>query len=577
MTAIAQSYLELSKKHWPADVPHELKVPDESLWAAFEQRALDLPDQVGIEFLGREYTWKQLYEQANALAGGLQSLGLQKGDRVLLFTQNCPQYVVAFHAVLFVGGVLVPVNPMNKAIELEHYIEDAEAKIAIASSDIASEMAQASAGLKLGLSHLVVFELADALLQTPQSHKHWPDLWKRWLLQRHPLPNLVSGEVHAWGELLAKNLKPHSVQTQGQDMALLPYTSGTTGASKGCIHTHTTLMHNAMAAALWQKMGAGDTQLIVVPMFHITGLVMGMLASIRNGCKMVLMPRWDRKVAAMAISGQRITHWPNIPTMVIDLLSGDDLDQYDLSSLRYVGGGGAPMPEAVGKRLKEVFGLDYIEGYGLTESSAPTHSNPMSAPRRHCLGIAYVSTRALIIDTTTLEPLPVGEVGEIVVNGPQLFKGYWRQEQATDNAHVLIDGVRYFRTGDIGRMDEEGYFFMSDRLKRMINASGFKVWPAEVEGLLHHHPAIKESCVISTRDPYRGESVKALVVLHTSSRGSVVPQDIVEWSKDHMAAYKYPREVEFVDELPRTATGKVLWRMAQTIQDEIDDQKSRDK
>ena len=571
MTSNVQAYVQLAKKHWPSGVPQSIDVPQESLWSAFERRAQQTPDAVGIDFLGASQTWGQLRDRAESLAGALQDLGVQKGDRVLLYTQNCPQYVIAFHAVLRVGAVVVPVNPMNKAAELEHYIVDAQAKVAIVSSDIATEMAHASDSVQLGLEHLLVFELADALPVEDTKQLNWPQLWKHWLPQRHPLPVMTTGKVHRWNDLLAQGVHPKDVGVDGNDMALLPYTSGTTGAAKGCMHTHATLMHNAIAASYWQNMGAGDSQLIVVPMFHITGLVMGMLASIRHGCKLVLLPRWDRKMAAIAISQQRVTHWPNIPTMVIDLLSGDDLGQYDLSSLRYIGGGGAPMPDAVAQRLFEVFGLRYIEGYGLTESSAPTHSNPMNNPHQHCLGIPYIGTRALVVDTMTLDPLPVGEVGEIVVNGPQLFKGYWNQEQATADAHIVIEGVRYFRTGDMGRMDEDGYFYMADRLKRMINASGFKVWPAEVEGLLHRHPAIKESCVISTKDPYRGESVKALVVLHATAQGTVTPQEIIDWAKTNMAAYKYPRIVEFVTDLPRTATGKVLWRKAQAEQDAQDE------
>jgi fatty-acyl-CoA synthase len=283
-----------------------------------------------------------------------------------------------------------------------------------------------------------------------------------------------------------------------------------------------------------------------------------------------VLPRWDRRAAARAIARHRVTHWANIPTMVIDLLSGDDLDRYDLGSLRYIGGGGAPMPDAVGRRLKELFGLSYVEGYGLTETAAPTHVNPMNAPRLRCLGIPFIGTHARVIDPETRAVLPPGEAGEIVVRGPQLFMGYWRQPEATAAAFVEIDGERYFRTGDLGLRDADGYYHLTDRLKRMINASGFKVWPAEVEALLHRHPAIRETCVIASRDPYRGESVKALVVLHESHRAQVAPEDIVAWSREHMAAYKVPREVVLVDELPRSATGKVLWRRAQARQDESD-------
>ncbi len=549
--------------HWPTGVPHELTIPDESLWQAFDRRAETTPDDVGLHFLGRDHTWRELRQAALHLAGALQGMGVQPGDRVLLLMQNCPQFVVAFHAVLRAGAVVVPVNPMNKADELEHYIQDSAARVAIASSDIAGEMARAAAALgeRNTLAHVVVFELADALPESGATGL--PPLWQAWLPVRHPLPDLPAGAVHRWADLQAGAALPHPLQAQGDDLALLPYTSGTTGAAKGCMHTHRTLMHNVLAAGPWLDMRTGDAVLIVVPMFHITGLVMGMLASIRHGCRLVVLPRWDRHVAAEAIARFRITHWPNIPTMVIDLLGDDDIDHGTLRSLRYIGGGGAPMPDAVAARLQEVFGLRYVEGYGLTETAAPTHINPMHAARRHCLGIPHIGTRALVVDPVTLAPLPVGEVGEILVSGPQVFKGYWQQAEATRDAFVTIEGVRYFRTGDLGRRDEDGFYTIADRLKRMINASGFKVWPAEVEALLHRHPAVKEACVIATQDAYRGESVKALVVLRDDHAGHVTPDDLIAWSKEHMAAYKYPRVVQFLSELPKTASGKVLWRQLQ--------------
>lgn len=572
-TVDLQRLREIQKSHWPQGVPHQILVPDESLWVAFAARSKETPEVVGLNYLGKDYTWAELVQSASRLAGALQSMGVAKGDRVILFSQNCPQWVIAFYAVIRLGAVVVPVNPMNKAVELAHYIQDATSAVAITSSDIAGELVKANLQARF-LRDLVVFDLADALPSEGQGFA-LPELWCQWLLTRHELPHAEGVQAHAWNALIEKNALASEVAVDGNDLALLPYTSGTTGLPKGCMHTHASLMHNALGAGPWLDLRAGDKQMIVVPLFHITGLVMGMLACIQNAAQIVLLPRWDRAIAGQTITRENVTHWPNIPTMVIDLLSGDDLHQYKLSSLRYIGGGGAPMPDAVSERLRSVYGLDYVEGYGLTETAAPTHLNPMSSPHRQCLGIPYVGTQALIIDTETLVPLPLGEIGEIVVMGPQLFTGYWNQAESTQKAFVRIEGVPYFRTGDIGRMDADGFFYIADRLKRMINASGFKVWPAEVEALLHHHDVIKESCVISTRDPYRGESVKALVVLHEKFKGQVTPDQVIEWAKNNMAAYKYPREVVFVDALPRTATGKVLWRQAQAMQDQEDaEQKS---
>ncbi|MBQ0959811.1 AMP-binding protein [Ideonella sp. 4Y11] len=555
-------------RHWPPGVPFTIEVPDESLWDGLARRATATPDEPGLFFLGSAFTWGALARDARHLAGALQRLGLGAGDRVLLFSQNCPQFVVAFHAVLAAGGVVVPVNPMNKADELEHYLRDTGARHAIASSDIAAELGRATAACP-GLAHLVVFDLADAL-PTHTTGDDWPATWRAWLPQRHPLPAAGAAAVHVWSALLARAIEPALVPRRGDDLALLPYTSGTTGHAKGCMHTHATLLHNALGSVRWQDMRPCDTHLIVAPMFHITGLVVGLLAGLHSGGRLVVLPRWDRRVAARAIGEHRVTHWANIPTMVIDLLSGDDLDQYQLGSLRYIGGGGASMPDAVGERLQAQFGLRYVEGYGLTETAAPTHCNPMHAPRLRCLGIPFIGTSALVVDPDTLAPLPDGQAGEIVVRGPQLFKGYWANERATAAAFVEIDGQRWFRTGDLGTRDADGYYTIADRLKRMINASGFKVWPAEVESLLLRHPAIKEACVIAMRDAYRGESPKALVVLHDAQRGRVTPEAIVAWAREHMAAYKVPREVALVDELPRTASGKVLWRRAQAAQDALE-------
>lgn len=557
---------------WPAGVPHTLTVPNESLCAGLEARYAQTPEAVGLDFLGTQFTWRTLYTQAQHLAGALQQQGLARGERVLLFMQNCPQFIIAFHAVLWCGGIVVPVNPMSKADELEHYLRDTQARIAISSLDIAGELVQAhqTLGDESSLADLIGFQLADALPANGAVVTTWPATWRTWLLTRYPTPTAAGLTVHPWVDVMVQAVKPHVVDVKGSDLALLPYTSGTTGQPKGCMHTHATLMHNVLASAPWLDMQRGDSTLIVVPMFHITGLVVGMLSSIRHGCSMVLLPRWDRAVAGRAIGAHRITHWPNIPTMLMDLLGGTDLVSYDLSSLRYIGGGGAAMPDAVATQLQKAFGLEYLEGYGLTETSAPTHTNPRGGARQACLGIPYIGTEAHIINPDTLQPLTAGEVGEIVVRGPQVFIGYWNLPDASSSAFMRLDGKEFFRTGDLGRMDTDGYFYMADRLKRMINASGFKVWPAEVEGLLHRHPAVQEACVIATRDPYRGESVKALIVLKQGSKGALTTEELIAWAREHMSAYKYPRSIEFVDVLPRSASGKLMWRIAQAQQDLLD-------
>jgi fatty-acyl-CoA synthase len=249
--------------------------------------------------------------------------------------------------------------------------------------------------------------------------------------------------------------------------------------------------------------------------------------------------------------------------MVIDLMASPDFEQFDLSSLLNIGGGGAAMPQAVAQRLWEQFGLRYVEGYGLTETAAPSHANPPDAPKQQCLGIPYMGVDARVVDPETLQEMPVGQSGEIITWGPCVFQGYWKRPEATAEAFVDFEGKRFFRTGDLGRVDEDGYFFMTDRLKRMINASGFKVWPAEVEALMFKHPAIQEACIISTRDTYRGESVKAVVVLRVTHKGKISEQDLIAWCRDNMAVYKVPHVVQFVEALPKSGAGKVMWRALQ--------------
>jgi fatty-acyl-CoA synthase len=552
---------------WPARLPAKITPPATSLWMNLAISALRYPDKPALVYMGTVWTYRQLLAAAEKMASSLADLGVQAGDRVVLNMQNCPQLVITHFAILRLDAVVVPVNPMNKAEELKHYITDPDTRVAVTTADLAPELAQASNALPADqqLRHLVVTQFSDVFDPEALTPDDLPEAWHSWLLPVRDLPTLAAGQTHAWQALIdapsAVALPP--VKASTDDLAILPYTSGTTGLPKGCMHTHGTIMHNAVASGLWGNGTPENVTLCVVPMFHITGMVSVMHASIFLGASLVIMPRWDRDVAGHLISKWGVTHWTNIPTMVIDLLGSPNLQKYDLSSLVNIGGGGAAMPEAVAQRLQDQFGLRYIEGYGLTETAAPSHTNPPDAPKKQCLGIPILSTEARIVDPETLAELPQGESGEIVISGPQVFKGYWKRPDATASAFFERDGLRFFRSGDMGRIDEEGYFFMTDRLKRMINASGFKVWPAEVEALMFRHPAIQEACIISTRDAYRGESVKAVVVLRQDHKGKVSEQDIIDWCRENMAVYKMPRVVSFVDALPKSGSGKVMWRALQ--------------
>ncbi len=548
---------------WPKRLPRELVLPDTSLWFNLEVTARRYPDKAAALFLGRALTFREFHRQAEALAGWLQAHGVGKGDRVIVFMQNCPQFMVAVHAVLRADAVVVPVNPMNKADEFGHYITDPEAKVALTTADLAGIVAQANAAVPeaLRLRHIVATRFADALPAPGEidEAERPSEAMLQWLLADPPLPE---GTVR-WLDALAEGRVPGPHTAGPDDLAVLPYTSGTTGLPKGCMHTHRTLMHNVVGGGVWGHSGPETVTLAVVPMFHITGFVYYGLGIAGSGATAVIMPRWDRELAGRLIARHRVTHWTCIPTMIIDLFASPNIASFDLGSLKYVSGGGAAMPQAVAERLQREFGITFAEGYGLTETAAPTHANLPERAKLQCLGIPIFGTDSRVIDPDTGREMPVGEVGEIVTCGPMIFKGYWRHPDATKAAFIEIDGQPFFRTGDLGRMDEEGYFFITDRLKRMINASGFKVWPAEVEALLYRHPAIQEACIIATKDAYRGESVKAVVVLRPQARGQTTEQQIIDWAREHMAAYKVPRVVEFADALPKSGSGKVMWRLLQ--------------
>jgi fatty-acyl-CoA synthase len=448
---------------------------------------------------------------------------------------------------------VVPVNPMNRTEELRHYVEDGQAHTIVSTQELWDRIAPL-----IGTS-----ALENALIGAHSEYLTTPtDL---------PLPEFVRapaaipsyGGVTSWREALAAGLAPGPHLAGPDDLAVMPYTSGTTGKPKGCMHTHSSVLSTSTAGCHWRGAASGSVALAVLPMFHVTGMQAGMNTPIQAGAMSVVMTRWDRECAAMQIERARVTGFTAITTMVVDFLANPNLAKYDLSSMTTLGGGGAAMPEALAKKLYDTLGLEFIEGYGLTETMAPSHSNPPQRPKRQCGGIPIFDTDSRVLDPETFRECGPNEVGEIVMNGPQVFKGYWRQERATAEAFIEHDGKKFFRSGDLGYYDEEGYFFITDRLKRMINASGFKVWPAEVEAMLYAHPDIQEACIIGALDPYRGETVKAVIVPKAEARGRLKPEDITAWAHERMAAFKVPRVVEFVDELPKTATGKIFWRKLQ--------------
>ena len=547
--------------HWPPGLSRHLTLPQTHLFHNAEVSAARYPDKPFLVFYDTLVTFRQFQQQAEHIAGFLQQVcGVKAGDRVLLYMQNSPQWILAFYGILRANAVVVPVNPMNRTDELRHYVHDSGATVAFVPQDLHAQAQplvdvtgeEPSEGK---LQHLIVAAYSD-YLQVPT------DL---------PVPAFVSAPRQAidapgvtlWSDMLAQQRTPGPITTGPDDLCVMPYTSGTTGHPKGCMHTHRSAMSTLVGGVQWFARTQDSTYLTVLPLFHVTGMSGSMNGPLFVGATVVVLPRWDRDAAAQLIQRYRVTIWQAISTMVVDFLANPRIADYDISSIQAIRGGGAAMPKAVAQQLKDLTGLDYVEGYGMSETMAATHINPPHRPKPQCLGIPVFDVDARVVDPATFAELPPGEIGEIVVHGPQVMLGYWNNPQATADSFVTLDGKRFLRTGDLAQVDEDGYFFMADRLKRMINASGFKVWPAEVEAMMYAHPAIQEVCVIAAHDERRGETVKALVVLRDAFKGQVSEQSIIDWSHEHMAAYKSPRIVQLVDSLPKSGTGKVQWRELQ--------------
>lgn len=542
-------------KFWPKRLTKTLTTPKTTLYDNLVVTARRYPDKTAVYYYGAQYSYQEILQQVNNLAGYLQQkLDVQPGDRVILYMQNSPQYLIAFYAILRARAIVVPINPMNTTNELSYYIKDCEVKTAIVGQELFPQIEplQGSTSLK----HIIVATYSDYLPEELKIDNLSSELTA-------PRKENLKEHQFLWKDVLEETITPFPYEGKSDDVIVLPYTSGTTGLPKGCIHTNETVQANVVSAIYWINTTSDAVHLTTLPLFHVTGMVHSMHAPIFTGSAMVILTRWNREHAVQFIQDYKCTHWINISTMVIDFLANPKLREYDLSSLSVIAGGGAPLPEAMGEKLFEATGLKYVEGYGLSETISHTHFNPPDRPKLQSLGVPAFGVDARIIDPVTLKELGVGEVGEIVVNGPQVFKGYYNQPEETEQAFVELDGKKFFRTGDIGRVDEEGYFFFVDRVKRMINASGFKVWPTEVESILYKHPAIQQACVVGVPDPKRGETVKAFVILNDDYVGKVTEEEIIEWSKGQMAAYKYPRIIEFRKTLPTTASGKILWRQLQ--------------
>lgn len=538
-------------RFWPKQFPKTLEYPEVPLFEPVETSARRYPTKPAVIYYGRDVSYRELWESILSFAGYLKSIGIKKGDRVAIFLPNCPQFVIAYYGVLRANAIAVAIDPMLSPEGLKVLIDDSQSKVLVTmaiSSEIVNQVKDRSS-----LEWIIVSEMTDYI----PAH---PDLPVPSVMQK-PL-GIGKGFV-AWSEVMEKAMEAPAIDVDPDDSAVILYTSGTTGERKGALHTHRSMVVNSVRANCWLYVTPSSVHLAVLPFFHVTGMHFCMTAPFYSSATIVILSRWDREAAIQAAEKYRCTHWINITTMVVDMLMGPDIDKRNLSSFLVFGGGGAPVPEAIGERLASM-GIQYMEGYGLTEAGSGTHINPLDRPKLQCIGIPSFDVDTKIINPETGEELSQGQDGELIMITPSIFKEYWNKPQETNDAFIEIDGRKWFRTGDLGHMDEDGYFYLVDRIKRMINRAGLKVWPAAIEGEFYKHPAVQEACIIGTPDKRVGEEIKVCIVLKNEYRGKVTEEEIKAWAKKRFAAYEYPRVVEFVKELPKSATGKVLWKVLQT-------------
>lgn len=538
---------------WPEDFDFHLPVPGGNAFDNLARSAARNPDRPALFYYGATTSYGELLAQVEALAGFLQQrCGVRRGDRVLIDMQNAPQYVVAFHAVLRADAVVIPINPMNVTQELAHYVSDSGAKVALVGDELVDRFLPF---VPDALAHVVVARYADAL--PAGCSDPLPDVMMR------PAAALPEGPFTDFVAAVGEGLVPGPVAAGSDDLAVMPYTSGTTGRPKACMHTHGSVTFTAAAQAKWYRLDETGVMTSFMPLFHVAGMQASMSAGLFAGAALVLMTRWNRDLIPTLFRRHHVTWWSAAPTMIVDVLASERFSDDCFAHLKVLTGGGASMPAAIAAKLEEHYGLRFCEGYGLSETISATHLNPLLHPKPQCLGIPIFDTYSTIVDPETLEELADDETGEILISGPQVMRGYWNHPEADAETFVEIGGRQWLRTGDMGRRDAEGYFFISDRLKRMVNVSGFKVWPAECEALLYKHPAVQECAVIAAPDGYRGETVKAFITLRAEARGQVTAEDITVFARTVMAAYKVPRLIEFTDTLPRTGTNKIDWRKLQ--------------
>lgn len=539
-------------RHYPPEVAPTYEYPKHNLARLLVDSASQYPERTALHFLGKKLSYRELLHASYQFAHVLTDLGVRPGERVSIMLPNCPSAIIAYFGTLMMGGIVVMTNPLYVERELIHQLSDSEA-VVIVTLDLLFDRVQ-KAKARTYLRHVIVTSIKD-YLPFPKNL-----LYPIKMKKDGAKLDVTYGEgVYAFKKLLrAASAAPICVDVNAdEDIALLQYTGGTTGLSKGVMLTHTNLIVNTYQTTHWcyKSEPNGDRFLGAIPCFHVFGLTVLLNQAMFRAGLLILIPKFDIDMILDTIHKLKPSIFPGAPTMYVALINHKRVKEVDISSINVCVSGSAPLPLEVQERFEALTGGRLIEGYGLTEASPVTHANPIWGFRKiGTIGVPFPDTVTKVVDSDTGEEMPIGEIGEIIIKGPQIMKGYWKREQET--AKTIKDGWLY--TGDMGRMDEDGFFSIVDRKKDLIIAGGFNIYPRDIEEVLYEHPAILEAAVAGVPDEYRGETVKAFIVLRDGM--SLTEKELDIWCRERLAAYKVPRKVEFRQSLPKTMIGKVLRR-----------------
>jgi long-chain acyl-CoA synthetase len=544
-------------KHYVGGTPKEISIPDGPLWHQLDQAVEEFPENVALYFEGVKVTYRELGELVNKAANAFSKLGVKKGDAVAIMLPNCPQFVIAYFGALKCGAIITPVNPLAKPKELRVYLQDTKAKTIVALNFFYAVVE--AVRHESSLENVIVTAAWDMMSKIKQV------LAPRTVYKKEmkEVPPLREGD-HLWNNFIASGVPepPDVTVDPAKDIAVYQFTGGTTGIPKAAMLTHDNLKANCAQCGAWMDWMAErgkESFVAALPLQHIFGQTVSMNLAISWGSEIILVPNArDIKHLLELIDKLKPTMFPIVATLAIGIYSHPDVSKYDITSLKLSIAGAMALPAEVTKKFEAATGAIIIEGYGLSEASPVTHANPLDKDQRKIgsIGLPFPSTDSKIVDLETRKKdLPVGEVGELAVKGPQVMRGYHNRPDETSDV-LTKDGWLF--TGDIAKMDDEGWTYIVDRKKDLINASGYKVWPNEVEEVLFEHPSIQEAAVIGIPDETRGETVKAFVVLQPGKTATV--DDIRAFCKERMSVYKVPTEVEFVETLPKSQVGKVLRR-----------------